>query len=319
MTGSQRGRSVTVRVPAKINLELTVGPRRPDGYHDLATVFHAVSLYDELTVTDADAWSVSCTGDFAGLVPTGGDNLAVRAMQDLAGSAGVTRRAAVSIDKQIPVAGGMAGGSADAAAALVAADALWGLSTPRPVLDGLAAALGSDVPFALSGGTAMGSGRGERLAPVLAGGSFCWVLALSDAGLSTPAVYAECDRLRGSAPVPDPQPSAAMMTALRSGDPAALGAALSNDLQPAAVRLRPLLGDLLDLGRQLGALGAVVSGSGPTVAYLTSGLADATDLAVSVQASGLASAVRHARGPVPGARVVGTRAQQSRRPAGRRG
>ncbi len=317
-SGVPQGRSVTVRVPAKINLELTVGPLRADGYHDLATVFHAVSLYDELIVEPAQDWTVHATGDFGALVPRGSDNLAVRAMQDLAHAAGVDQAARIEIRKQIPVAGGMAGGSADAAAALVAADALWGLATPRRVLDELAAGLGSDVPFALTGGTAMGSGRGERLAPVLTHGTFSWVLALSETGLSTPEVYAECDRLREGSLVADPRPSPGMMAALRSGSAAALGRALANDLQPAALRLRPELGDVVDFGMARGALGAVVSGSGPTVAFLTGGVEPALDLAAALQESPLASSVRRASGPVHGARVVIPSAERREHPAGRR-
>jgi len=318
-SGAPHGRSVTVRVPAKINLELTVGPRRADGYHDLATVFHAVSLYDDLTVEDADDWQVHGSGDFGALLPQGRDNLAIRAMQDLARAAGVDRPARVSIHKQIPVAGGMAGGSADAAAALLAADALWGLATPRHVLGELAATLGSDVPFALTGGTAVGSGRGERLVPVLTRArSFSWVLALSQTGLSTPAVYAECDRLRGDAPVQDPSPSAAMMAALRSGDAAALGRALTNDLQPAALVLRPNLREALDLGAAHGALGAVVSGSGPTIAFLVEGLETAAHLSIALRRSGRVWAVRQSNGPVPGAHVLASSPERREQPAGRR-
>lgn len=298
------GPQVTARAPAKINLELTVGPRRPDGYHELATVFHAVGLYDVLTVEPAPQWAVTVTGPYAGVVPTDGSNLALRAARMLAEAGGVEEPVALRIDKDIPVAAGLAGGSADAAAALVACDALWGLATPRAELEAIAAALGSDVPFALSGGTAIGSGRGERLAPVLGRGRYHWVLALSDDGLSTPAVYAECDRLRGSARIPDPVPSAAMMTALRSGDGEALGRALVNDLQDAALSLRPALADVLSAGLEFGALGGIVSGSGPTVAFLVSGSEGALDLSVALTASGAARSVARAVGPAHGAQVV---------------
>jgi 4-diphosphocytidyl-2-C-methyl-D-erythritol kinase len=296
--------SVTVRVPAKVNLELVVGPPRPDGYHPLATVFHAVALYDEVTVSPADDWSVSVDGPQSLGVPGDDSNLALRAARLLAEAAGVHEPVRVDLHKDIPVAGGMAGGSADAAGTLVACDALWGLNLPRQELEYLAADLGSDVPFLIAGGTAIGTGRGEALAPVLARGTFHWVFALSEEGLSTPAVYAECDRLRLGRTVPDPEASPEMMSALRSGDPNALAAALHNDLQPAALSLRPALRDVLDAGIEFGALGGIVSGSGPTVAFLADGTEAALDLAVSLTASGAVQDVRRATGPAHGAHVL---------------
>ena len=296
--------STTVRVPAKVNLELLVGAPRPDGYHPLSTIFHAVSLFDEVTVTPAPEWGISVSGPQALGVPTDGSNLATKAAQAIAEVGRVDERVHITIRKDIPVAGGMAGGSADAAATLVACDALWGLAMSRTDLQEIAAVLGSDVPFLLGGGTSMGSGRGEVLAPVLARGSYHWVFALSEGGLSTPAVYAECDRLRGTRPVPDPSPSAEMMTALRSGDARALGAALTNDLQAAAISLMPALGDVLDAGLEFGALGGIVSGSGPTVAFLAEDNEAAIDLAVSLTASGAVQDVRRATGPAHGAHVV---------------
>jgi 4-diphosphocytidyl-2-C-methyl-D-erythritol kinase len=300
--------SVTVRAPAKVNLELRVGPRRPDGFHDLATVFQAVSLHDEISVTRWDDWQVVPAGTYAALIPTDVDNLAVRAARLVADQWNVDEKLSIRIDKDIPVAGGMAGGSADAAAALLACDQLWGLGLLRDELAELAATLGSDVPFPLTGGNAMGSGRGDQLAPVLARGTFHWVFAISDVGLSTPAVYAECDRLRemtGSATdVPEPQVSAELMGALRSGDPVALGAALHNDLEPAAFSLRPDLKELRDAGVEFGALGGVVSGSGPTVAFLTESHEASLDLSVSLAAADLCRDLRRAKGPVHGAHVV---------------
>ena len=309
---------VTVRVPAKINLELIVGPRRDDGYHDLATVFHSVGLYDDVTITPADEWSVTVGGPYAHLVPTHSDNLALRAARLLADSAGeiVDRQDAegpgrvhpvhVHIAKEIPVAAGLAGGSADAAATLVGCDALWQLGSERGQLHALAAQLGSDVNFALTGGTAIGSGRGERVAPVLGKGRYHWVLVVSDDGLSTPAVFGELDRLRADRgeDVPAPTPSAQMMAALRSGDPRALGGALTNDLQEAAFSLRPGLEEILDAGLEYGALGGLVSGSGPTVAFVVDGAEGALDLAVALTASGVASQVKRALGPAHGAHVL---------------
>ncbi len=294
---------VTVRVPAKVNLELLVGPPREDGYHSLSTVFQAVGLHDDVTVSVADAWGVSVSGPLAAGVPLGDDNIVMRAAHLIEGTHDVDP-VHVSIHKGIPVAGGMAGGSADAAATLVGLDHLWELGLDRDALEQLAGELGSDVPFLVAGGTAMGSGRGELLAPVLARGTYHWVFALGDEGLSTPAVYAECDRLRGTAEVPEPAPNPALMAALRTGDPRELAPQLANDLQEAAVSLRPAIGDVLASGMEFGALGGVVSGSGPTVAFLVEDNEAGIDLAVALTASGVARNVRRATGPVHGAHVI---------------
>jgi 4-diphosphocytidyl-2-C-methyl-D-erythritol kinase len=294
---------VTVRVPAKVNLELLVGPLRDDGFHTLATVYQAVGLYDDVTVAAADTWGVSVSGALAAGVPTDADNLGLRAARLLADRyAG--EPAHVGIRKGIPVAGGMAGGSADAAAALVGLDQLWDLGLDRDELEEVAAELGSDVPFLVSGGTAMGSGRGERLAPVLARGTYHWVFALAEGGLSTPEVYAECDRLRAGTVVPEPVATPALMAALRTGDPHELAPQLTNDLQPAAISLRPELGETLDAGMEYGALAGVVSGSGPTIAFLVENNEAGIDLAVALTASGVVRDVRRAAGPVHGAHVI---------------
>jgi len=294
---------VTVRVPAKVNLELLVGPRRADGYHGLSTVFHAVSLYDDVTVSIADEWGVSVSGPLAAGVPEDEHNLALRAAR-LVQSRFDVEPVHVSIRKGIPVSGGMAGGSADAAATLVALDHLWGLDLDREEIEELGADLGSDVPFLVAGGTAMGSGRGEMLAPVLARGTYHWVFALAEGGLSTPAVYAECDRLRGSADVPEPVATPALMSALRSGDARELAPQLTNDLQEAAISLRPDLGEVLAAGMEYGALGGIVSGSGPTTAFLVEDNEAGIDLAVALTASGVVRDVRRASGPVHGAHVI---------------
>ena len=295
---------VTARVPAKVNLELMVGPPRPDGFHHLATVFQAVGLHDDVSVEAAEDWGITVNGPYADLVPADDSNLAMRAARLLATEVGIDVPVHITIDKDIPVAAGMAGGSADAAAALLACDALWGVWSSKAALERLAAELGSDVPFALLGGTAIGSGRGDQLAPVLGRGRYTWVFALSDVGLSTPKVYAECDRLRADVRVPEPKPSESMMTALRSGDAAALGRALSNDLQPAALSLQPQLAEVLLTGMDNGALGGIVSGSGPTVAFLVSDTERSLDLAVALTASGVAAAVKRAVGPVRGAHII---------------
>ncbi|MHB2023507.1 MAG: 4-(cytidine 5'-diphospho)-2-C-methyl-D-erythritol kinase [Mycobacteriales bacterium] len=297
------GAQVVVRVPAKINLHLGVGRRRADGYHELTTVFQALSLYDEVRVEPAAALEVHVRGEGADQVPCSDDNLAVQAVRAVAALAGCSPAVKLTIRKGIPVAGGLAGGSADAAAALLACDALWGAGLDRDTLGRLAAGLGSDVPFALHGGTALATGRGERLSAVLARGSYHWVLAFAHGGLSTPAVYAELDRLRGCA---DLQPARAdqVLAALRSADAAALGRALSNDLEPAALALRPQLRRVLDAGRDLGALGGIVCGSGPTVALLARSNAAALKIAAALPGLDVCRTVRRATGPVAGARIA---------------
>jgi 4-diphosphocytidyl-2-C-methyl-D-erythritol kinase len=295
---------VTVRAPAKLNLHLSVGRRRTDGYHDLTTVYQAVGLYDELDASPADSLTITVTGEGAADVPTDSSNLAVRAAALLGMETGRSPSVALTLRKGIPVAGGCAGGSADAAAALVACDALWGTGMSRADLTKLAARLGSDVPFALHGGTALGTGRGELLTPVLGHGSYSWVLALVDGGLSTPEVYAELDRQREHGPVGVVSDPATVLTALRSGDAVALGRALTNDLQQAAISLRSPLRMLLDTGADLGALGSMVSGSGPTVAFLARSDDHAVALAAALAGQGVCRSVRRADGPVPGARIV---------------
>ncbi|QKW34051.1 4-(cytidine 5'-diphospho)-2-C-methyl-D-erythritol kinase [Actinomadura sp. NAK00032] len=307
--------AVTVRVPAKVNLQLGVGPLRDDGYHDLVNVFHAVSLFDEVTARPAERLEIRVEAApysrvEIGGVPTDDDNLAARAARAVAARLGTEPRVALRIRKAIPVAGGMAGGSADAAAALVACARLWD-DRERPALSRddlmeIGAGLGSDVPFAVLGGTAVGTGRGERLTPALTRGVFHWVFATADGGLSTPAVYGECDRLRLEEGLPPARPevSEPLMTALATGDAKALGAALTNDLQPAALSLRPSLRRTVDAGRDLGAIGALVSGSGPTCAFLAETDEDAADLADALAGAGVAAQVVRASGPVPGATLI---------------
>ncbi|WP_285032234.1 4-(cytidine 5'-diphospho)-2-C-methyl-D-erythritol kinase [Mycolicibacterium sp. lyk4-40-TYG-92] len=299
--------SVTVRVPGKVNLYLGVGDCRDDGYHELTTVFHAVSLFDEVTVRTADLLSVEMFGDGAEGLPTDHRNLAWRAAELMAEHVGRAPDVAISINKSIPVAGGMAGGSADAAAVLVAMNNLWELGVPRRDLHALAAQLGSDVPFALHGGTALGTGRGEQLATVLARSTFHWVLAFAEGGLSTPKVFAELDNLRadgregGPLPLDDPEP---LLTALASGDPRELAPLLGNDLQPAAVGLDTGLRRTLRAGVEAGALAGIVSGSGPTCAFLCASAEDAVEVGTQLSGAGVCRTIRVASGPVHGARVV---------------
>ncbi|MFJ2092160.1 4-(cytidine 5'-diphospho)-2-C-methyl-D-erythritol kinase [Streptomyces sp. NPDC087901] len=293
--------SITVRVPAKVNVQLAVGAARPDGFHGLANVFLAVGLYDDVTVTPADGLRVTCSGPDAAQVPLDASNLAARAAAVLAERHGIAPDVHIHIAKDIPVAGGMAGGSADAAGALLACDALWATGATREELLAICAELGSDVPFSLVGGAALGVGRGEQLTPVEVGGTFHWVFAVADGGLSTPAVYREFDRLTAGTQVPEPTASAALMEALRAGDPVALAAALSNDLQAPALSLRPSLAGTLAAGTAAGALAALVSGSGPTTAFLTEDEASARKVADALTASGTCRTARIAASPAPGA------------------
>lgn len=299
--------SVTVRVPAKVNLQLAVGPRESDGYHNLVSVFQAVSIYDEVTLTKSHEGSgvtIAVTGDQTHGVPEDGSNLAVKAAVLVGKKFDFDVDVHIEVKKSIPVAGGMAGGSADAAATLVAMDTLYKLEASREELLALGAELGSDVPFMIAGGTAVGTGRGDQLTAALSRGTYHWVFALSTVGLSTPAVYAECDRMRAELQVADPKVSDALMQALLSGNPELVGKSLQNDLQNPACSLRPALALVLEVGRDYGALGAIVSGSGPTVAFLVADEEAGLDLAVALTASGVVGSVARATGPVHGARVI---------------
>ncbi|MFF8906685.1 4-(cytidine 5'-diphospho)-2-C-methyl-D-erythritol kinase [Streptomyces olivaceoviridis] len=296
--------SVTVRVPAKVNVQLAVGAARPDGFHDLANVFLAVGLYDEVTVTPADELRITCEGPDAAQVPLDRTNLAARAAIALAARRGIEPNVHVHIAKDIPVAGGMAGGSADGAGALLACDRLWGTGASRAELLAICAELGSDVPFSLVGGVALGVGRGERLTALETGGTFHWVFAMAGRGLSTPAVFREFDRLAEGRQIPEPVASAELVAALAKGDAEALAESVSNDLQPAALSLFPELADTLAAGRGAGALAALVSGSGPTTAFLARDAESARKVAGALRASGTCRAVRTAGGPVAGATVL---------------
>ena len=298
--------TVTVRTPAKINLGLNVGAPAPDGWHPVATIYQAVSLYDEVKARPADdgVFTITVTGEGQDVVPLGDDNLAVKAARLLAKEAEIDSGVALSIHKTIAVAGGLAGGSTDAAGSLVACDALWRTNASRDDLWKLAGELGADVPFCLTGGIAVGTGRGENISPVLARGSYDWVLAYADGGLPTPEVYAELDKIRGDSEVAEPAVPEDLMTALRSGDPYTVGPALHNDLEPAALRLRPALRRTLALGEEYGALGTLVSGSGPTCLFLASDEDHAVDIAVALSSSGMCRSVQRASGPVPGARLI---------------
>ncbi|MDG4822743.1 4-(cytidine 5'-diphospho)-2-C-methyl-D-erythritol kinase [Asanoa sp. WMMD1127] len=297
---------VKVRVPAKINLHLGVGPARADGYHELSTVYHAIALHDEITARRGDTLALTMEGVGAGELALDESNLVIRAARALARHAGVPAHARLHLRKQIPLAAGLAGGSADAAAALVACDALWGTGMTRDDLAAIAAEIGSDVPFLVYGGTALGTGRGETVSPVLARPTtWHWVVAVADGGLATPAVYAELDRLRALRAAPPPLGSTDdLLAALRQRDPEVLAGALGNDLQAAALSLRPQLADVLKAGRAAGALAGIVSGSGPTCVFLAYDAGEANMIAGALEQAGVCREARTATGPVAGARVI---------------
>ena len=294
----------TVRVPGKINLQLSVGPLAKDGYHELATVFQSVSLYDEVTLKIIDGDEIIVNSEGKTGVPEGKENLAYQAVDLMRSKFEIKDGIEIKIKKEIPIAGGMAGGSANAGAAIVGFDSLFSLGLSRNEMEVIGSELGADVPFTISGGTAIGTGRGDRITPVLSRGNYFWVLALSSSGLSTPAVYNECDRLREGLDIAAPHVSDELVQALSRGDAAALGKVLVNDLQPAACSLKPALRLILDVGLDYGALGGIVSGSGPTVAFLAESEDHALDLVVALTSSGVVGNVLRAQGPVPGARVI---------------
>ncbi|MEY3756792.1 MAG: hypothetical protein RL356_1064 [Actinomycetota bacterium] len=302
-----RSRGVIARVPAKVNLQLAVGPLGADGFHEVTTVFQAISLFDDVTVETAaenNGISIQVTGQTSTGVPSDSSNLAVKAATLMIKNYDLPSDINIKLKKEIPVAGGMAGGSADAAGVIVGLDSLFELGLSRDEMEMVGSKIGADVPFSICGGVAIGTGRGDQITPALFKGSYNWVLALSGQGLATPSVYAECDRLREGLSISTPVVSEQLMQALRAGDAKALGKSLSNDLQPAACSLRPALRLVLDVGLDYGALGGIVSGSGPTVAFLVKDDEHAMDLTVALSSSGVISSVVRASGAVAGARII---------------
>lgn len=299
--------AVHVRAPGKLNVFFDVGDVQEDGYHEVASAYQAVSLYEDVWAEHAADFTVVVSGtvDVSG-VPADDRNLALRAARLLAQKIGYAGGVHLEIVKHVPVAGGMGGGSADAAAALIACDALWGADLGTAALHQLAARLGADVPFALMGGTAIGTGRGDQLSPALAKGRFDWVVIPATEGLSTPEVYAHLDLLRASSGIAraarTPAVEPGVLQALRAGDPVALAARVRNDLQAAALSLRPELREVLEHGEEAGALAGMVSGSGPTLAFLTADPESALELQVVLSAAGFEAL--HVHGPVHGARVM---------------
>lgn len=299
-----RYKSVEVQVPAKVNLQLSVGPKESDGYHEVVTVFQAISMMDTVKVTDASEFAISIAGDYVNGVPLDGDNLVAKAVALMAEKFDTKNELEININKKIPVAGGMAGGSADAAATLLGIDQLYGLNLSKDELGEVARTLGSDVPFMLHGGTAIGRGHGDEVTAALSRGTYSWVIAVSSTGLSTPAVFAECDRLRTGLDIKAPSLNDELLQALLSGDAVRVGKCLTNDLQAAACSLRPALRLILDMGHEYGALGGIVSGSGPSVAFLVADEDHSLDLAVALTSSGVVGSVARAQGPIHGAKVI---------------
>ncbi len=317
MTAQDAPRIIAARAPAKVNLQLAVGPRGEDGYHPLATVFQAVALWETVVATPRGDGEITVTMEVhpsiqvpEGSVPMDERNLAVRAARAVARRYGVPGGVDLRIIKGVPVAGGMAGGSADAAAALVACSEALGIGATRGELDELAADLGSDVPFALHGHTAVGQGRGDRLTPAMARGEYHWVFAVQADGLSTPSVYAEFDRqvAEGERLAGPPVLDEELMMGLRMGDAAAVGVRLSNDLEGAALLLAPRLAAVLDTAREAGALGVMVSGSGPTVAALARSRQHGLAIAAAITGADVADGVVVASGPAAGAAVTSVEA-----------
>ncbi|WP_062311002.1 4-(cytidine 5'-diphospho)-2-C-methyl-D-erythritol kinase [Demequina rhizosphaerae] len=306
-------RTVRAKAPAKVNLQLTVGPPRADGYHPLVTVFQALDLWEIVEATPRTDGEITLAVDVAAGspidasgVPLDRTNLAWKAAELLARTFGIADGVDLRIVKGVPVAGGMAGGSADAAAALVACAEAWDTGATRGELAQLAARLGADVPFSLHGHTAVGMGRGDELTPVMSHGEFHWVLATQASGLSTPEVFAEYDRRidsREQAPS-DLDIDPPLMRALMAGDAVALGQSLLNDLEGPALALMPRLEDVLDAAEAAEACGAIVSGSGPTVAALARSRQHALAIAAHLKASKTCDAVVTASGPASGTLLV---------------
>lgn len=299
--------AVTARAHGKINLHLGVGDAGPDGYHALVTVFEALGTPETVTIALADEDTVAVTGRRAGDgIPLDERNLALAAVIAFRERTGWGGRVAITIDKQVPVAGGMGGGSADAAAALVAVAKLAGFED-RAVLEEIAASLGADVPFALRGGIALGRGRGDDLTRVLSQGTHHWVLATSTGTLSTPDVYRRVDELRdrgeadGAARLTEPTE---VLAALAAGDVEALAASVHNDMTHAAVSLLPDIAHVMDEGRRAGAHAVLLSGSGPTVGFLAQNATHALELAVLLEASRGVREVVRTTGPARGAHLV---------------
>lgn len=300
---------ITASAPGKINIFFKVGALQENGYHDVLSVYQALDIRETVTVGAASNWQVSVSGDLSAeqiaAVPTGEENLVVRAAKVISSLAKLDSPKPINfeITKNVPVAGGMGGGSADAAAALLAVDELWCTGVDGEALITAAAQLGADIPFSLLGGTAIGVGKGDELEPIDGVKKLHWVLVPMDAGLSTPRVYAKLDEIRASrgedpTQIESPSVSSALINALQYGDAHEVAKHLHNDLQEAAISLMPELSITMHAGLAAGALAAMVSGSGPTVAMLAESEDAAESLANHLAFEGYIAIPTH--GPAKG-------------------
>jgi 4-diphosphocytidyl-2-C-methyl-D-erythritol kinase len=280
--------------PGKVNLFFKVGPLNDDGFHDVASLYLAVNLRETVTAqisTDYTVKVAGSLGDFQLLaVPTDETNLVVKVAGRIKAEAGTPEaiKVALGIDKHVPVAGGMGGGSADAAAALVAVNALLRAEVSPERLHDIAATLGSDVPFALAGGAAIGVGKGDVLTAVEGVAPIHLVLILDDQGLSTPAVYKRLDELRDQREeqAESPEINRNIIRALQNGNPFEIAELLHNDLEEAAISLRPDLRIKMTTALQHGAIRVMVSGSGPTILALAASEVAAMQIARSLNELG---------------------------------
>ena len=322
-------REVRASAPGKVNLTLRVGAPTPDGYHPLVTVFEALNLRETVTVRTSKTPGVRV--ETIAYLPDGSvDEATTRAMADVDPATHLAVRAArvlqrlaatgpwastaaglnIRVDKRVPVAGGMAGGSADAAAALVACNELWELGLGDEQLQAIGRSLGADVPACLAGGIALGTGRGDHMSVLREGGEegqHHWVMLLSHEGLSTPEVFREFDRVdAGGVPAlaePTPEEVAALC-----GEPEELRHCLVNDLQAPALRLRPELAETIGAAKDAGALAVTLSGSGPTVAALARDAEHAQTLAATLSDAPTVARAIPTHGPACGARIESTEA-----------
>ena len=291
--------SVVASSPAKVNVYFAVGSFLKDGFHEVASCYQALSLREVLSVELEGKFSISFAGPFAEsskqLVPTDATNLVYKAGIALQKLSPAVRPELVgfTIHKSVPIAGGMAGGSADGAAALVALNQLFSAGL-EDKLSNAAAKLGSDVPFSLQGGTAIGTGRGENLSKIETAAVLHWVMTPSQVGLSTPDVYRKLDILRTEEGVDVstleiPEVPSELVAALVAGDAMEVANYMHNDLEIAALALRPELAETIEAGRKAGALKSMVSGSGPTIAHLAKDRIHAEQIANRLAGAGLPS------------------------------
>ena len=325
-------REVRASAPGKVNLTLRVGAPTPDGYHPLVTVFEALNLRETVTVRTSKTPGVRV--ETIAYLPDGSvDEATTRAMADVDPATHLAVRAArvlqrlaaagpwastaaglsIRVDKRVPVAGGMAGGSADAAAALVACNELWELGLGDEQLQAIGRSLGADVPACLAGGIALGTGRGDHMSVLREGDEagaeyqHHWVMLLAYEGLSTPSVFREFDRVDAAGAPALAEPTPEEVAAL-CGEAEELSHCLVNDLQAPALRLRPELAETIAAATDAGALAVTLSGSGPTVAALARDAEHARTLAATLSETPTVARAIPTHGPACGARIESTEA-----------